>query len=267
MHHEIRFGGSDGAPLLADLHLPEGPGPHPLVIAVCGGGWVRGHRRSLAQWGRHLAARGLAVASIDYRKSDAGVAFPGNAEDVAAALRHFAAHGHEHGIDPGRIALLGVSAGAHLSALVALSPAFEAPRPRALACIYGVYDLVAHWQADLVGNARPGTDRTERMLGCTPYDNPQLYHDASPLRQITYANALPSFFVWGHQDRVILPAQSAAMALAMRQAGAMVRVLELPDADHFWFSEDDLADPTSHSAKVAGPLTRFLRQQLEGARP
>ncbi|MXN17900.1 alpha/beta hydrolase fold domain-containing protein [Pseudooceanicola sp. GBMRC 2024] len=267
MHHEIRFGGSAEAPLLADLYCPEGPGPHPLVIAVCGGGWVRGHRRSLAQWGRHLADRGLALASIDYRKSDRGVAFPGNAEDVAGALRHFSQQGGALGLDPARIALLGVSAGAHLAALVTLSKAFDVPRPRALACIYGVYDLVAHWQSDLIGHARPGTDRTERMLGATPYDDPQLYHDASPLRQITYETALPSLFVWGHQDRVIQPAQSAAMALAMRQAGAMVRVLELPDADHFWFSEEDLSDPTSHSARVAGPLTRFLRQQLEVALP
>jgi acetyl esterase/lipase len=101
-------------------------------------------RGALAAWGHFLSEQGFAFASIDYRRAVDGPVFPGNAEDVAAALIHFTRSGAEHGIDTSRIALLGASAGAHLGALVTLNEAFGAPRPRAFAGIYGVYDLVAH---------------------------------------------------------------------------------------------------------------------------
>jgi len=252
----------DAAPLLADLYLPEGPPPHPLVLAASGGGWIRGDRGSLAAWGRYLARRGLAVASVDYRRATDGPAFPGNAEDIATALAYFDAEGVEHGIDPRRIAVLGVSAGAHLGALVTLSDAFHAPRPRAFAGIYGVYDLLSHWQADLPRNTGPGIDKTERMLGCTPFEAPRRYHDASPLRQITYDRALPIFLAWGHRDQDVAPEQSEAFARALRQARYPVTVMELADAAHMWFSEQDPAAHSGHSARIAPALVEFLLRSL-----
>ena len=61
----VRFGGPDEAPLLADVYLPRGEGPHPLVVAIPGGGWIRGTRDDLSAWGSFLADHGFAVASID----------------------------------------------------------------------------------------------------------------------------------------------------------------------------------------------------------
>ena len=262
MESTVRFGGTDRAPLLADVYYPDGPPPHPLVLAISGGGWVRGDRRSLAAWGRYLARRGLALASVDYRRATEGPVFPGNAEDVATALEYVHARAAELGIDPGRIALLGVSAGAHLGALVTLSGAFRVPAPRALVGIYGVYDLMSHWQADLPRNSGPGTDKTERMIGCTPFDDPQRFHDGSPLRQITYERALPTFLAWGHRDQDVAPEQSAAFARALRQARYPVTVVELTDAAHLWFSEQDPDVAGGHSARIAPALVDFLARSL-----
>jgi acetyl esterase/lipase len=80
----VTFGAADGAPLLADLYLPEGDAPHSLVLAASGGGWIRGDRAALAHWGRLIAGQGLAFASIDYRRATKGPAFPGNAEDAVS---------------------------------------------------------------------------------------------------------------------------------------------------------------------------------------
>lgn len=260
MHSQVQFGAAEGAPLLADLYLPEGAGPHPLVIAVSGGGWIRGDRRSFAGWATLLARHGFAVASIDYRRALNGPVFPGNAEDVAAAVTYFSDNAAAHGLDAGRIALLGASAGGHLAALAALSPRFCGPSLKGLACIYGVFDLFAHWQADLTHNAGPGNDKTSRMLGATPFEAPQLYHDASPLRQITYDKAMPVFLAWGQSDREVLPAQSEAFAEALRQARFAVRTYEIADAGHLWFSEEDISDPTSHCARLAPELLRFFKR-------
>ncbi|MCM2293892.1 alpha/beta hydrolase [Allorhizobium sp. BGMRC 0089] len=259
----VSYKDSAGALLQADLFLPEGAGPFPLIIGVSGGGWVRGNRAALKDWGRFLAAAGFAFASIDYRRALKGQpAFPGNVEDVASGLQYFHEHGAEHGINPERIAILGVSAGAHLGALASLSAEWTAKPPRAFAGIYGVYDLMAHWQADLAVNSVTDPDKTEWVLGADPFDNPLLYHQASPLRQITYARTMPVFLCWGHLDRDVSPQQSAGFATALRQAGYPVSLQELPDAGHLWFSQEGPQDPGSHSARVAPALLRFFRQSL-----
>lgn len=259
----VRCGGTDDRPLLADIYRPQASGPHPLVIAVSGGGWNRGHRSALAAWGVHLAEHGFAVASIDYRRAVDGPAFPGNADDVAVALAHFGREGAQYEVDTHRIALLGVSAGAHLGAVVTLNDAFRAPRPRAFAGIYGVYDLVTHWRTDAAANPAPGSNKAECMMGGTPYDAPRAYFEASPLHHISYDKALPVYLAWGHQDRDVAPEQSAAFARALGQARYSVSTTELPDAGHLWFSQQDPRDPDTYSSQVAPHLVQFLRDALD----
>jgi acetyl esterase/lipase len=260
----ISYPGTVGEPLQADLHVPAGDGPFPLILAVSGGGWVRGHRGALNAWGRYLAERDFAFASIDYRRATAGApAYPGNAEDVAAGLRYFSDHGLGHRIDPQRIGVLGVSAGGHLGALVSLSAAFNCPQPKAFAGIYGVYDLMAHWQADQAVNSVTAPDKTEIMLGKRPFSDPLLYHMASPLRQITETRSMPVFLCWGHVDRDVSPQQSSTFADALRQAGYPVTALEFPDAGHLWFSEDGPDVAGSHSARLAPSLLRFFERSIK----
>ena len=254
---------TDAGPLCADLYLPEGPGPHPVVVGVSGGGWSRGHRRSLAAWGRWCADLGIAFAAIDYRRCTDGPAWPGNAGDVATALRWLAANGADHALEPARMVVLGVSAGAHLSSLALLSPAFDTPPVAGFVGAYGVYDLMAHWQADTWRNAAPGTDKTEAMIGGTPFDDPARYHAASPLRQITYDAALPVLLTWGAADREVLPAQSEGFARALTQARFPVRTIEVPGVGHMWFSEDGPEVAGSASARIAPDLHRFLTSTLE----
>lgn len=263
MFETITIGDSDGAALMADLFTPaQGGGALPLIVAAAGGGWRRGNRQSLQAWGRYFCGQGFAFASIDYARAASGPVWPRNAADVGMALHHFGANGPAYGIDTDRIGVLGVSAGAHLTALALLSDAFETPPVRCFAGIYGVYDLMAHWQGDLAVHARPGEDLTERMIGCTPYDDPQRFHDASPLRQITYAKAMPVFLSWGHNDREVSPTQSAAFAIALRQAGFPVRCREFDEAGHFWFSEEDPELAGSVSARLAPELASFFKRSL-----
>ena len=69
---------------------------------------------------RALQEQGWAVASINYRYSHQAI-FPGDLHDVKEAVRFFRARAAEFGIDPGRIAIAGGSAGGHLSMMVALA--------------------------------------------------------------------------------------------------------------------------------------------------
>lgn len=262
----VRFGEPDGVALEGDLYTPEGPGPHPILLAAPGGGWRRGDKAQLARWGAHLADAGIAVFAIDYRRATAGKVWPKNLEDVTAAVAFLRDSGPGLGLDPGRLGILGASAGAHLAALAALQEADRKTAPvRVLVGVYGVYDLMAHWQADLSKNMTADEDPTVRMLGATPFDDPQLYVDASPLRQIRYSkNALKTLLIWGDRDGDILPAQSEAFATALRQSRAFVRTLTVPGAGHFWFSEEPIG-PNTFCGDVADRLVAFLKQHLAGA--
>ncbi|MCA1978484.1 MAG: alpha/beta hydrolase [Thiobacillus sp.] len=97
----------------------------PLVVFVHGGGWKRGDKDNAT--GRHKAphytGQGYAFASINYRLVPT-VRVEGQAADVAAALKYLIDRAPEFGIDPGRVVLMGHSAGAHLVALVGTDPAY-----------------------------------------------------------------------------------------------------------------------------------------------
>jgi acetyl esterase/lipase len=100
---------------VAELWLPAGDGPHPGVVLIHGGCWRAQYGRSLEhRVAADLAARGLAVWNVEYRRLDCGGDWPLPLEDVVAAVAALPAE-----IDPARIALAGHSAGGHLALLAA----------------------------------------------------------------------------------------------------------------------------------------------------
>ena len=80
----------------------------------------RGDRSSHANLAKALAARGYVVATISYRLSGESP-FPAQIHDCKAAVRFLRANASEYGIDPDKIGAIGLSAGGHLTALLATS--------------------------------------------------------------------------------------------------------------------------------------------------
>ena len=110
-----------GQSLLLDLYLPnDGCEPWPVIVWLHGGGWRFGDRRLAPDLSQYFAARGFAMASIDYRLTTEAI-FPAQIEDVKTAVRWLRAAATQHGLDSQRIALWGASAGGHLAALAATS--------------------------------------------------------------------------------------------------------------------------------------------------
>lgn len=108
--------------LKLDLLLPFGPvsEKRPLLVWICGGGFVTMERSAYLPWLTWFARKGYVVASIEYRLSNSAH-FPAPVEDAKAAIRYLRAHADAYGIDPDRVAVGGESAGGNLASMVGVT--------------------------------------------------------------------------------------------------------------------------------------------------
>ena len=244
----VAYAGLPGIrPLELDLYLPAGDGPHPVVLFLHGGGWRLGSRHSggPAFPGRTLfervAAAGIAVASADYRLSGEAV-WPVQLSDAKAAVRWLRARAGELGIDPGRVAAWGESAGGHLAALLGLVTDPDLDGDVGVTGPPGAVVAVAAWYppTDLGGFAgdagadpADATTREAQLLGAAPSAVPDRAAQASPLTHVS-GGAPPFLLLHGRADRFVPCVQSERLADALRAAGADVELHTYEGADHMW---------------------------------
>lgn len=265
-----------GVSLTGDFYKPAGVTRAPVVVAVHGGAWQVGGTTDFQYWGSWLASRGIAVYAIKYRlvRGEQN-RYPAAVLDVRAAIQFVRANATRLQIDPERIGLIGASAGAHLSALVALAgerPTFNAGHPddphknastavKAVVVAYGIYDMLAQWEHDQL--ARPNDQITELFLGVRPTTDKFRYFESSPLAYATtHANATSFLLTWGTDDDVIdWTTQSRPFLTALKQAGYYVRAVPVPGAPHFWMYAP-IDEPHGHAGFVAPKVLRFLRERL-----
>jgi acetyl esterase/lipase len=272
---DIQFAEHDGTRLVGDLYLPKGLDKAPVLVGVHGGGWQIGDRKFYTHWGSYLASNGYAVFAIEYRLMKPELkTYPGAVYDVKAAVQYVRAKAGELGVDPERIALMGDSAGAHLSALVALAggePAYSAEyrndpyastphAVKAVVGVYGVYDMLGQWEHDQI--ARPRDQISEKFLGASPMTNRKVFFESSPISYATVdKNATRFLLVYGtHDDIVDSDTQSAAFLTALKQAQFIARAIVVPGAGHFWLT--DPIDPGSYGAYAGPKVLLFLKAWL-----
>jgi acetyl esterase/lipase len=234
--HELRtdvvYAEADGVPLRYDHYRPvQVAGAAPAVVFVHGGGWMRGDPSQAAGNALHFAKNGIATVSISYRLAPAH-RFPAPLDDVRRGLRWVRAHANELGIDPARIALLGVSAGAHLAVLTHLARDVARLAPdlpsdlrdvsesvRAVIAHYGPYDL-----------ARRRSEMVDALLGARVADA-EWARLASPIVHAAGATA-PMLLIHGTADQLVSWRESERMHAALQEAGKSSELLVLEGAPH-----------------------------------
>jgi acetyl esterase/lipase len=272
----LQYAVHDDVSLIGDFYRPAGVLNPPVVIAVHGGAWKVGGTIDFQYWGSWLARRGIAVYAITYRlvRGDQN-RYPVAVFDVRAAVQFVRGNAKRLGVNATRMALIGASAGAHLSALVALAgekSAFKnsyrddphkdiSTAVKAVVAAYGVYDMLAQWNHDQI--ARPYDQITEAFLGVPPTEDRFRYFEASPLAHVTIQGNTTSFFLtWGTDDDVVdWKTQSLPFLTALKQAGYFVRTASVQGAPHFWMY-DPIDEPYSYAGFVAPKVLRFLRDRL-----
>ncbi|MEN8161696.1 MAG: alpha/beta hydrolase [Myxococcota bacterium] len=209
-----------GEGVTADVIVPKGEGPHPVLVYLHGGGWVCGSPATHRKLGHRFAEAGTLVFNVDYRLAPEHP-FPTPFEDCVAAVRWAHREAARFGGDPTRIAVGGDSAGGNLSAAVAAALAGEPACPKAALLIYGVFDFGMFDDTALVPAGgeeavQIGRDMVEMMVGAylgeTRGDDLLRDPRVSPVHAA--ARLPPSHVVVGSADPLVAQAEALVKALA-----------------------------------------------------
>jgi acetyl esterase/lipase len=235
---------------VAELRVPKGRGPRPVVVVVHGGCWEApwgfDHVRSLAA---ALTAEGWATWSLGYRRlGDEGGGWPGTFEDVARGADHLREAARDYPVDLEHVVALGHSAGGQLALWLAARPRLpegslptvaepsgKAARPlrlRGVVSLAGVTDLRAGAAGGICGDAIP------RLFGGPLQDKTLRLRQTSPVELLPLG--VPVRLVCGARDEVVPIEQARAYEAAAKAAGDSIAVEVVGSAGHF-----ELVDPGS----------------------
>lgn len=241
-----------------DLFHPETPEPAPLVVCVHGGGWISGEKEGMHEVAEGLVRKGFAAACPQYRLAPLHP-FPAAVKDAQAFVAYCRKNAAGLGIDPNRIASLGISAGGHLAAMLGVTdgefldePSDVSTRVDAAAAICPLIDLsgapTKHFAISMAF--------IEQFMG-GPYEgNEERYRAASPLSYVD-AKSVPMLLVHGEADDIVPVEQSDALCAALKAAGVPCEYHRLPEEGHAFSIEA--------WAQIEVRYLSFLEANLKGA--
>lgn len=241
----------------AELFRPQGKGPFPVVVLVHGGCWTIkfGGIEQMRNVAGALAAEGIAVWNVEYRRSDEeGGGYPGTYHDMNAALDKLALEAANYQLDTSRIVAMGHSAGGQLvqwiagrSRIAPSSPLFH-PNPlpvRDIISLGGLADL--RNEKDLIKSSC-GRDTAE-LAGLPSAARPDVFSDTNAAELMP--NGSRTFLVTGELDTISPPRAAHDYAARARKAGDQAEVVILPGASHY----DEIA-ASSPAWKLVLPVIR-----------
>lgn len=231
----------------ADLWLPKGKGPFPVVVVIHGGCWLSelpgvAMMNPMAQ---ALRDSGFAVWDVEYRRIGAqGGGYPNTFLDVAAATDMLRAIAGKYRLDLKRVVAVGHSAGGHLAMWLAARPRLarssrlymEYPLPiRGVISLAGILDLKGYRED---GEPCGGAQTIDGITGAANRAGQDVYADTSP--QALLPIGVQQVVVVGGLDKIVPAHWGKTYVKAAQAAGDNASWYEVGHAGHF-----ELIDPLS----------------------
>lgn len=260
-----------------DIYLPEtGDGPFPVIVDIHGGGWYYGAKSSLKlKPVLKGLEKGYAVVSLQYTWSVHGH-FPIQIYDIKAAIRFLRANAKKYHLNPRRIGIWGLSAGAHLAALAGTTAKVGSLEDRnmgnhgessAVQCVVALYPIIdiaklerQHKQYGVDPNEACTNDCSMggMLFGKAPCKVPHLCELANPENYIT-SDSPPFFIQHGLADQVVPFQQSILFADKLEKViGPDKVILELlPETDH----AAAVFRTPENTEKIFHFLDKYLKEQ------
>jgi len=238
----IEYANPDNQHLQLDLARPaEGDGPFPAVICIHGGGFRAGTRNGWDGPCKTLASRGYVAATITYRLAPQ-FQFPSAVEDCKAAVRWLRANRAKYHVDPERIAVMGDSAGGHLTLFLAVTNNVhdfdgdqnpgQSSRVQCAVSFYGPCDFTKSY-----GKSVDAAQVLPLFLGGNLQQQYRRHILSSPLYWVT-PDAPPTLLLHGTNDAYVNYEQAILMRDRLKAAQVDVELLTLEGAGHGFKGED-----------------------------
>ncbi|MBP0449338.1 alpha/beta hydrolase [Kitasatospora sp. RG8] len=249
-----------GGELTLRLYRPGKAGGEalPALLYLFGGGWTLGSPDTSDAICRRLTnAVGCVTASVGYRLAPEHP-FPAAVHDCRAAAHWLAGHAADLGIDPGRLAVGGDSAGGNLAAALTLLARDEGgPALRHQLLVY------------------PNTDHRADTASLREHDDPALFNrrsvgwywghyladpadgdhpHASPLRAPSLAGLPPATVITAEYDP--LRDEGEHYAEALRAAGVAVESRRYAGMPHGFFAMTGVLDAAGAAQEYAAERLR-----------
>ena len=235
------------AKLKAFVYAPAGHQPtekRPAIVFFFGGGWVGGSPRQFDQHARYLASRGMVAITVEYRtKKSHGVEPFACVADARSAMRWVRANAAKLGIDPGRVAAGGGSAGGHLAAATAFVEGFDDPAD----------DQSVSPKPDALCLFNPVIDTTEKGYGASRLGDKKVAF--SPVHHVA-KGAPPAIVFHGTVDKTVPFENVQRFERRMKAVGARCELMPFEGKGHGFFNVG--RDGGDAYRKTVRAMDRFL---------
>ena len=221
-----------------DIYSPSGATNLPVVFWIHGGGWQQGDKSDVADKPKAFTDRGFVFVSTNYRLLPQ-VEMETIFRDVAKSLGWVYRHIGEHGGNPGRIFVMGHSAGAQLAALVCTDERHLKTEGVPLTAIQGcvpvdgdTYDLPAiietgETRRRLHGQPQPTFGHRQKFG-----NDPAKHREYSAVTHVAKSKGIPPFLILHVAEHPDTSAQAQRLAAVLRSAAVPATVVGGKDTTH-----------------------------------
>jgi acetyl esterase/lipase len=250
VHDGVLLRETTGWRLTADIAVPFGEGPHPVLVYFHGGGWTMGSPKTHLRVGREFAAAGYLTINLDYRRAPKH-RFPAAFDDCVFATRWAVENAARYGGDAKRLAVGGDSAGGNLAAAVLAECSQKSgPKISAAVLLYGVFDY--HKAISTLGTTGPST---QFYLPEDQYEALRGDYRVSPFYACT--KFPPCYLSVGTKDP-LLP-ESLELAKALKAAGIEHDLHVIEGAPHGFFQLTPLPAYAEGYRRATALLDKHLK--------
>jgi pectinesterase len=242
----IEYGEADREKLLLDAHVPDGDGKFPVVIIVHGSGWSAGDKEADVAPVFAPFATNFTWFTINYRLAPTN-RWPACFDDVQTAVRWVKKHATEFKGDPERIALMGYSAGGHLTTLAAVL----AEKDTQVQAIVGLAPLTEVLNEAQRRGSLDKWPSMENLIGRNSLDEDTL-QQLEKISPVTYVKpGLPPFLlIQGDADKTVPHEQTLDFAAKLKAKGVSCDLITITNARH-QISEWQQFDPSWQHKLIA----------------
>lgn len=224
-----------------DIYLPAGrtKAHTATLILIHGGGWTNGYREEMhpfldTAWAKE---NDIAIVNMSYRWATE-YKHPAQVNDIGSVIDYLANHSDEYQLAPDRFALLGASAGGHLSMLYDYSYDTNNRVKAVINCVGPTDFIVPEILTDTAQYLS-----VYGLLGKFHWEDMPLWNSASPYR-VCNSNSSPTYIMMGTDDQLVPTSQGIKLKARLDSLSVPAEYKEYEGAGHGWWSYSPYFDDT-----------------------